>query len=214
MTNRVRFVPVSNARPKLVAIVGGSGAGKTWLADKLQKALRGKAARLSLDNFYRDRSHLPPAQRAKLNFDHPSAIDWPALERVLRDLVAGKTARVPCYDFKTHTRLGRSKLRAPKPIILVDGLWLLRRALVRRLFALSIFVDCPRGTRLRRRLARDLLERGRTRASVLKQFRDTVEPMHRKYISSQARRADLILSGNCPQREFRLLASRLRGTAG
>src|SRR5439155_9499390 len=122
--------------PFLVAIVGGSGSGKTWLAEKLQAALAGKAARLSLDDFYRDRSHVAPARRAKINFDNPGAIDWAGFERVLRECAAGKAASLPCYDFKTHCRLRTSKRLPPRPVILVDGLWLLRRPSLRRLFGL------------------------------------------------------------------------------
>ena len=42
-----------------IAIVGGSGAGKTWLADRLETELGG-AGRLAQDDFYRDQSHLRP----------------------------------------------------------------------------------------------------------------------------------------------------------
>src|SRR5438477_3930232 len=169
---------MSNLTPLLVAIVGGSGSGKTWLADKLQAALGTKAARLSLDDFYHDRSGLSPSRRASVNFDNPRAIDWISFERVLRLCVAGKAASLPCYDFKTHCRRRASKLLRPKPITLVDGLWLLRRPSLRRLFSLSIFLDCRTSIRLQRRVARDLLTRGRSRASVQQQFWDTVEPMH------------------------------------
>ena len=179
--------------PILVAIVGGSGSGKTWLAGKLQAALGPKAARLSLDDFYHDRSGLSPARRATINFDHPRAIDWESLERVLLDCCAGKAARLPCYDFKTHSRLRSSKLLKLRPIILVDGLWLLRRPSIRRLFDLRVFLVCPASIRLRRRLARDVLARGRTRASIEKQFWTTVQPMHLKYVAPQARWADVVL---------------------
>src|SRR5512140_3253218 len=91
-------------RPLLVAIVGGSGSGKTWLARRLQRRLAPEAARVSLDDFYRDRSRLSPARRARLNFDHPRSIDWAEFERVLGRLSAGRSARVPRYDFRTHCR--------------------------------------------------------------------------------------------------------------
>jgi uridine kinase len=196
--------------PLLVAIVGGSGSGKTWLAAALQAALAPKAARLSLDDFYLDHSRLSPARCAKLNFDHPRAIDWPGFEQVLLQLLAVRPARLPCYDFKTHCRLPSIRLLKPKPLILVDGLWLLRRPSLRRLFTLSIFLDCPARTRLRRRLARDLRSRGRTRASIREQFRTTVEPMHRRYVAPQARRADIVLAGHFGRRDIKKLKARLR----
>ena len=173
--------------------MGGSGAGKSWLAEKLQQTLETKAGRLALDDFYRDRSHLSVAQRAKLNFDNPSAIDWPRFEAVLQNLAAARPARVPSYDFEGHCRLSRTRIVEPKPILLVEGLWLLRRRSIRNFFGLSIFVAAPCATRLTRRLARDLQTRGRTHASVLEQFRRTVQPMHLKYVEPQKRWADLIL---------------------
>lgn len=182
-----------NAKPVLVAIVGGSGSGKTWLAEKLEEELAPLAVRLSLDDFYLDRSHLSPGRRARLNFDRPRAIDWPNIERVVRTLLAGHSARLPCYDFKTHCRLRKEKVLTPRPIILMDGLWLLRRSALRPLFSLSIFLQCPLGTRLRRRITRDLVLRGRTRASIEQQFRRSVEPMHARYVAPQAKLADVIL---------------------
>ena len=198
----------------LVAITGGSGSGKTWLAEKLEAALAPRAARLSLDDFYRDRSHLALAKRARLNFDQPGAIDWPKLECALLALRQGHRARVPCYDFTTHARLVRTKTLDPKPVILVEGLWLLRRPSIRSYFALRIFVDCPRALRLRRRLARDTLSRGRSRASVLKQFRETVDPMHQRYVTPQARYADVILAADCRGPQIRKLAGLINLCAG
>src|SRR5438876_8668707 len=64
--------------PIFVAIVGGSGSGKSWLAKRLQTRLGTMATRITLDDFYKDRSHLPPQRRAKVNFDHPAAINWKA----------------------------------------------------------------------------------------------------------------------------------------
>jgi uridine kinase len=202
---------VSKAKPLLVAIVGGSGAGKSWLAKKLQARLGKKAARLSLDDFYRDRSNLPPRQRARINFDHPRAIDWRTVEDVLRELLVGRTVRAPRYDFKTHTRRSNPRILKPKPIILVEGLWLLRRPSLRRLFALKIFLGCPSQTRLRRRLARDLRSRGRSTVSVREQFWKAVEPMHRKYVAPQIRWADAVVKGSFGEQEVARIARLLHG---
>jgi uridine kinase len=192
-----------------VAIVGGSGSGKSWLAAKLEQALAPHALRISLDDFYLDRSHVSPARRARLNFDHPRAVNWQELRQVLAKLLAGRSAVVPRYDFATHCRQPGPRLLRPKPILLLEGLWLLRRVSLRRHFALSIFLDCPGQTRLRRRLARDRSERGRSRAGVEEQFRGKVEPMHRRYVQPQARWADLVLPSPLQDRQFREVLGRL-----
>lgn len=197
-------------RPILVAIAGGSGSGKTWLVSRLQAALGEQAQRLALDDFYRDRSHLSPARRARVNFDHPRAIDWGTFERVLRRLRSGRSARVPRYDFATHSREVKWQELVPGSILLVEGLWVLRRPALRRLFALRLFLECPAALRLRRRMARDLKSRGRSRASVAAQFRRTVEPMQSRYVSPQIRWADVILRGRVSASELRALEARLR----
>ncbi len=195
--------------PCLVAITGGSGSGKTWLAERLQAALGSKAVRLSLDSFYRDRSHLSPARRARLNFDHPAAVNWKEVESALRNLVSGRATRIPEYDFQRHCRTGRARLLRPRPIIIIDGLWILRRRSLRRLLGLSIFLDCPTRLRLRRRLQRDQQGRGRTEASVREQFRSTVEPMHRRYVVPQRRSADLVLGQPWGSQQLRQILARV-----
>lgn len=201
-------------QPLLVAIVGGSGSGKSWLADKLQAALSPDAGRLSLDDFYRDRSHLSPAQRERINFDRPSAIDWPAFERVLNCCLRLRKTRIPRYDFSTHCRLSHSKVLTPKSIILVDGLWLLRAAQLRNLFGVRIFIDAPMRLRLRRRLARDVTGRGRSARSIRDQFQKTVEPMHCRFVLPQIRWADVVLKGDWGNHEVTKLTAVLRQKMG
>jgi uridine kinase len=196
-------------RPKLIAIAGGSGAGKSWLADRLQRAFGESAARLSLDNFYLDRSHLPLVRRARINFDHPRAIDWPKVEAVLRDCRTGQAMRIPQYDFATHTRRPHDKLWAPGPLVLVDGLWLLSQPRVRTLFDLCIYLDCPAQLRLERRLSRDVAERGRTADAVREQFWTSVAPMHDRHVVSQFRQAHLVLQQPPSEAEIRDLIATL-----
>jgi uridine kinase len=192
--------------PRLIAIMGGSGAGKTYLAAMLERHLPGQVLRLSLDNFYRDRSSCSPALWARVNFDHPRAIDWDALETALIQLAKGRPAHIPQYDFATHTRHPQPHIVQPRPIVLVEGLWPLHRARIRRLFDYSIFLACPASDRLRRRLNRDVAERGRTPASVRHQFLQTVSPMHRKYVAPQTLWSDLIVRRTLLVRDVAQLA--------
>jgi uridine kinase len=181
------------AASKLIAIVGGSGAGKSWLALRLLRELGPDVALISQDNFYLDRSHLSPARREALNFDHPRAIDWNLLEQVLRNCRAGRKSPLPKYNFASHTRQPAETFWTPQPVVLVEGLWLLRRPSLRHLFDLRVFLACPFQLRLERRLARDVSERGRTLHSVREQFWKTVAPMHKQFVDPQVRWADMIL---------------------
>src|SRR5436305_14192559 len=109
--------------PRLVAITGGSGAGKTFLAQKLRKEFGKDALVLSLDDFYRDLSHVAGERRGKKNFDGPRAIDWECLEKTFKQLIARKPARIACYDFKTHCRRPEEDVLAEIPIVMVEGIW-------------------------------------------------------------------------------------------
>jgi uridine kinase len=197
------------ARPVLIALVGGSGAGKSWLARQLQTTLKVPSARVSLDDFYRDQSHLPRPLRARVNFDHPRAIDWRLAEAMLRACRDGRAVQMPRYSFRTHTRLRKSQVLTPKPVILVDGLWLLWRERLRRLFDLRIFVHCPARLRLRRRLERDLAGRGRDESSVRRQFQETVAPMHKRFVAPQAAWADVVLRQPVGPKEVKRIAGQI-----
>lgn len=192
----------------MIAIVGGSGAGKGWMASRLCKVLGEHACHLSLDNFYRDRSHLAPARRARVNFDIPRAIDWNRAKEVLQDCRAGRATHMPRYDFNTHTRMATADPWQPKSVVLVEGLWLLWRASTRRLFALKIYLDCPEPLRLSRRRSRDVVERGRTADAVERQFQ-SIAPLYARYVEPQKKWADLVLTQPFSETDITRLADRL-----
>ena len=60
--------------PVVIGIAGGSGSGKTTVAQEiLQRVGRDRIAFLQHDSYYKDLSGLPPAQHAEINFDHPDS---------------------------------------------------------------------------------------------------------------------------------------------
>jgi uridine kinase len=201
--------PMQAESPQIVGIVGGSCAGKTWLADRLQERLGRSAARLSLDNFYRDQSHLSPARRARLNFDRPHAIDWNRVEEVLSELSQGRPASVPRYDYVTHGRLRDDDLFPPAPILIVEGLWLFRRAALRTLFDLKIYLRSSTNLCTERRLERDIAERGRTREQILAQWQRQTLPMFERFVAPQEKWADVILEAPVRDEDVMRLVTQL-----
>ncbi|MCX7872672.1 MAG: uridine kinase [Verrucomicrobiae bacterium] len=188
--------------PITIAIVGGSGAGKTFLADRLKTMLGNRAEIIRLDNFYKDLSHLTPSEREKINFDDPSAIDWDEFRFVFNLIHAGKNAILPHYDFSTHTRKKECSLFTAKPIVIVEGLWLIHEPWLRKLFSFSVFIESPLELRLKRRIARDTSERSRTIESVTAQFNTHVSPMHDLFVEPQKQFADFVLTSPWSEEEW------------
>ncbi|MEC7873282.1 MAG: uridine kinase [Actinomycetota bacterium] len=174
----------------LVGLCGGSCAGKTTLARALL-AERPDAALLEFDDYYYDLSEVPIEERAKVNYDHPDAIDIQLLVTHMDELAAGRAVEVPDYDFATHTRPGGVHRVEASSLVIVDGLLLLAVPECRERLDLKVFVDAPREVRLARRLKKDVRDRGRDRDGVIRQFGDSVEPMHQTLVSPSSEFADL-----------------------
>jgi uridine kinase len=181
-------------RPYVVGIAGGTGSGKTTVAERLAEAMpRGRCVTIDHDAYYRDRSHLSPEDRADVNYDHPAALESELLARHLRELRAGRTVEIPIYDFATHTRRTETRTVEPSRVIIVEGILVFAEAALREQMDIKIFVDTDPDIRLMRRIRRDLEERGRTFQSVRDQYYATVRPMHLEHVEPSKRWADLIL---------------------
>lgn len=181
--------------PFLIGIAGGSGSGKTTLTRALVDELGAdRVSVLSHDAYYRDHPELDAADRAALDFDVPEALDPERFQADLDTLRRGQAIHPPRYCFVTHRRLGDGPPVAPREIVIVEGILILHDADVRAAFDLTIFLDAPGQLRVRRRVARDTMERGRTAAAVIRQFTTSVAPAHAKYVEPSKAWADLVLS--------------------
>jgi len=186
----------------VIGIAGGTGAGKTTLAEGLACGMYpGSAVVVHEDRYYIDRSNLPPASREGLNYDHPEAIDLDLLAGHVRELVAGRTINQPTYDFVRHVRKKGTDTIFSARLIIVEGLFTLFNKLLWDVIDLKVFLESEEDIRLSRRLDRDIRERGRTKESVIRQWRSTVQPMHELFIQPSRSCAHLILSG-CDQVDY------------
>jgi uridine kinase len=180
----------------LVGIAGGSGSGKTALAEGVAAALpAGQAVVVPADAYYRDIGHLPPELRARHNFDEPAALEGERLAGDLACLQRGESIARPTYDFATHARRPEQVRVPAAPVVIIEGIFVLAIPAVRALLDLKIFVAAAEQTRLARRIARDVGERGRTRDSVVAQFEQTTRPMHDRHVAPSEAWADLVVSG-------------------
>jgi uridine kinase len=181
----------------LIAIGGCSGSGKTVLTRTLEARLDNCSV-LALDSYYHAQPGLSPAQRALRNYDHPDALDWSLLETHIQSLLSGEPAEVPVYQFDLHTRAPYTRRIHPSPIVLVEGILALHRPELRDRARVCVFVETPEHECFRRRLERDISERGRTQASVFEQYRDTVHPMALEFVLPSRAHAHVIVSGDRP----------------
>jgi uridine kinase len=181
-------------KPFLLGVAGGSGSGKTTVAEHLAGLVGGTdLALLRLDAYYRDRNHLPIDERAAINYDHPDAFDWPLLLDHVQALVDGHEVQVPVYDFATYVRLPDRVTVAPARIVVVEGILALYEPQLRERFDLKVFVDTDDDVRFIRRLERDVAERDRSVESVIDQYLTTVRPSHLQFIEPSKRYADVIV---------------------
>lgn len=181
-------------RPLIIGIAGGTGSGKTTIAQAMAEEIGTDAAELILyDSYYRDQSHLSPAQRAAVNYDHPDALETELLIEHLRALLRGEAVDKPLYDFTTHNRKAETERVEPKPVIIVEGLLVLADSELRGLLDLKIFIDTDPDLRIMRRLGRDITERGRTMEAVFEQYLKTVRPMHLRFVEPSRAQADIVI---------------------
>jgi len=180
--------------PFLIGIAGGTGSGKTTVANAIAKRVgEERIAILSHDSYYRDFVDLPKDILDRQNFDHPDSLESELLVRHIKALKQGMVVETPIYDFKVHRRAAETRRVEPRKVILVDGILIYAEPELRKLFDVKIYVDTDADIRFIRRLKRDIAERGRTVESVVKQYESTVRPMHMEFVEPSKRYADLIV---------------------
>jgi uridine kinase len=180
--------------PLVIGIAGGSGSGKTTVAQViLQRVGPDRIAYIQHDSYYKDLTGLPPVQRAEVNFDHPHSLETDLLISHIEQLKAGCPIQVPVYDFAIDSRTGQTFTVDPRRVIIVEGILIFTDPALRSLFDVKIFVDTDADVRLIRRLQRDISERGRTVESVIKRYQTTVRPMHLEFVEPSKRYADVII---------------------
>jgi len=185
---------MSHTTPLVIGIAGGSGSGKTTVAQEiLNRVGADRIAYLQHDSYYKDLSGLPPTLRMEVNFDHPNSLETELLIKHVIALRDHQPVEVPIYDFATHSRTTQTFSVTPRGVVLVEGILIFAEPELRKLFDVKIFVDTDSDVRFIRRLHRDITERSRTTESVIKQYQATVRPMHLEFVEPSKRYADVII---------------------
>ncbi|MCC5911479.1 MAG: uridine kinase [Clostridiaceae bacterium] len=181
-------------RPILIGIAGGTGSGKSTVANAIFKSQPEKnIAIIQQDSYYKDQSHLTLEERINTNYDHPLAFDTELLIKHLDMLLQNKAINKPIYDFERHTRKEETEIVQPRDIIILEGIMILDDPNTRKMLDIKIFVDTDADVRIIRRIVRDIKERGRTLDSVISQYLTTVRPAHLQFVEPNKKYADIII---------------------
>lgn len=178
----------------LIGIAGGTGSGKTTLADKVVQSFgSNEVSILRHDNYYKRHDEMPFEERCKLNYDHPDAFDTDLLCEHIKLLKAGQSIQMPVYDYSNHNRSDKTVTVTTAPVIVLEGILIFAEPELCDLMDIKVFVDTDADVRILRRITRDVKERGRSLDSVITQYLTTVKPMHEQFVEPSKRRADIII---------------------
>ncbi len=194
---------MARTAPFLIAMSGGSGSGKSTVAEALVEACQSVGFVIfHEDGYYWPMSHYGSVETeeqrraiaSKVNYDDPVSKETRLMARQLSDLKAGVTIEQPIYDYDLHDRKAETLTIAPARVIILEGIHALSVPEVRPLIDLSIYVDTPDDLRLARRIRRDVVERGRSVESVLAQYLNTVRAAHYRHTFPAKFEADLVIA--------------------
>tara|TARA_B100000700_G_scaffold193848_1_gene213511 strand:- start:254 stop:859 length:606 start_codon:yes stop_codon:yes gene_type:complete len=180
-----------------IGITGGTGSGKTTILEEIKKEFsKSDIGFISQDSYYNDNGDLSFEEKNKINFDHPEAVDFDLMINHLNLLKNGKNINQPIYSFFDHNRTEKTELIEPKKIMVIEGLLILTNKKLRDLIDVKVFVDSKSNLRFKRRLNRDVNERGRSEEEVIELFNKRLNEMHKMYVEPMMKYCDIIIDNN------------------
>src|SRR5690348_10126159 len=183
-----------STRRILIGIAGGSGSGKTLVARNIVRELGSdRVVIIDQDSYYKNLDDIPFRDREIRNFDHPDAFDGELLKLHIRQLLDGHAVEQPIYDYSEHRRLAETRRIGDHLIVVLEGILIFVDPELREMMDIKLFIDADPDVRFIRRLRRDIIERGRSVDSVVRQYLESVRPMHLQFVDPAKRHADVII---------------------
>ena len=180
-----------------IGITGGTGSGKTTILNQIIEKFNEKdIGFISEDSYYNDNGDLSFEEKNKINFDHPDAVDFELMINHLIDLKNGVNINQPIYSFFDHNRTEKTKTIESKKIMIVEGILILNNKKLRDLIDIKVFIESSVDLRFKRRLNRDISERGRSEEEVIELFNNRLNEMHKLYVEPMKKFCDIIITNN------------------
>ncbi|MBQ9273715.1 MAG: uridine kinase [Succinivibrio sp.] len=193
----------------LIGIAGGTGSGKSTFTQRLKQHFADHLTVIYHDNYYHRQDHLSLEERRLINYDHPDSLETALLVEHLRLLRQGKSVEAPLYDFSIHNRADETVTLPPTAVIIVEGILVLQDKDLRESFDLKIYVQADADERILRRVNRDISERGRSLDDIVRQYLDSVKPMHNLYVEPTKALADIVINSAYNGPAFDLLKTKI-----
>ncbi|SEG46509.1 uridine kinase [Butyrivibrio sp. Su6] len=182
-----------NDKVCIVGIAGGTASGKTTIVRMIKEKFGDDIVVINHDSYYKAHNDLSYEDRTRLNYDHPESFDTDLLIEDVKKLKNNIAIDVPVYDYTIHNRADETVHVIPKKVIIVEGILILENKELRDLMDIKVFVETDADERLMRRIRRDMVERARSIDSILKQYTETVKPMHEQFVEPSKKYADIII---------------------
>lgn len=180
-----------------IGITGGTGSGKTTILNQIKEKFNEEdIGFISQDSYYNDNGDLSFEEKNKINFDHPDAVDFELMINHLIDLKNGVNINQPIYSFFDHNRTEKTKTIESKKIMIIEGILILNNKKLRDLIDIKVFIESSVDLRFKRRLNRDISERGRSEEEVIELFNNRLNEMHKLYVEPMKKFCDIIITNN------------------
>lgn len=188
--------------------------GKSTLANKIKEEFKDDVIVLAHDFYYKSLTDITLEERKKRNYDCPEAFETDLMIKDIKALINGQTIERPIYSYTERLRESETVTVKPAPIVVIEGILVLENEELTNLMDLKVFVDTDADIRLTRLIERDRKERGLDLEYIISKYKDTLKPMHEKYIEPCKKQADIIIPANKDNNDagFDIVVNKVRNT--
>ncbi len=193
---------MSNKKPYVLGVAGGSGSGKTFfLKAFLNHFSADEVCLVSQDDYYIPQGEMTAEENRLHNFDLPTCIEVEQFEKDVFDLLNYKTVYKQEYTFNNPNLKPKLLEIKPAPILILEGLFIYHYQNIDSVFDYRIFIDASTEIALERRLKRDFVERGYSEEDVMYKWQNHVMPSYNDYLLPYREKCDSIIDNSTNELE-------------